>query len=155
VAARIRDAAGQVIEDAVLVAPGPGGPDAGADPVAARAAGSAVAAAEAVLAEVGTGLSPARLDLAPGQSGTLEVTVASRAASAIRGEVQLISPAGSWEFIPEWTTGFAVAARDSAVLRFAVTAPATARRGQRWWVIAKVMYFGRARYSEPAEVVVG
>jgi alpha-mannosidase len=149
VTARISDPAGQVIEDAVLVASGGDVPAAGLDPAAAWAAGT-----PAVLAEAEIALSPARLDLAPGQPGHLEVAVDSRAASAIRGEIQLISPAGSWEFIPEWTTGFAVAAGDRAVLRFAVTAPATARRGARWWVLAKVMYFGRARYSEPAEVVV-
>jgi hypothetical protein len=46
------------------------------------------------------------------------------------------------------------AAGKTAVLRFPVTVPAAARHGQRWWVLAKVMYFGRTRYSEPVEVII-
>jgi hypothetical protein len=39
-------------------------------------------------------------------------------------------------------------------MAFTVTAPATARPGQHWWALVKVMYFGRVRYSEPAAVTV-
>ena len=160
VAARIRDHAGQVIEDAVLVssssppvspgsapaAPGsaPATPDA-----AAREAGL-----RAVTAEAGLELTPRQLRLAPGEAGSVEVTLASHAASELRGEIQLLSPAGSWAFVPGWTAGWAVAAGDCARIRFTVSAPADARPGQRWWVLAKVMYFGRVRYSEAAEVIV-
>jgi hypothetical protein len=35
-----------------------------------------------------------------------------------------------------------------------VTVPATARPGQHWWGLVKVMFFGRVRYSEPAAVTV-
>ena len=44
----------------------------------------------------------------------------------------------------------AVGAEDT--LRFDVVAPATARPGEQWWAIVKVMYFGRVLYSEPVEV---
>jgi hypothetical protein len=37
-------------------------------------------------------------------------------------------------------------------MSFTVSAPATARPGQHWWALVKVMYFGRLRYSEPAVV---
>ena len=166
VAARIRDEAGQLIEDAVLVAPGAAGGAAetgraadiggAADPGGAggiRAAWEQATAA--ITAEADLRISPRELVLAPGGAGVIEVALDSRAASEIRGEAQLISPVGSWEFLPRWTTGFAVAAGNSALLKFPLAAPATARPGQRWWVIAKVMYFGRVRYSEPAEVAVG
>jgi alpha-mannosidase len=148
VTARIADHAGQVIEDAVLVTAGPAAPP-GEDAGAAWERG-----ARAITAEAGLDITPRQLELAPGDAGAFEVTLDSHAASGIRGEVQLISPAGSWEFVPEWTAGFAVAAGESVTLSFPVTAPADARPGQRWWVLAKVMYFGRVRYSEAAEVAV-
>ena len=31
---------------------------------------------------------------------------------------------------------------------------ATARPGEQWWAIVKVMYFGRLQYSEPVEVTI-
>jgi hypothetical protein len=34
------------------------------------------------------------------------------------------------------------------MLTFRVAVPRDARPGQRWWALAKVMYFGRLRYSE-------
>ena len=94
------------------------------------------------------------LRLAPGEAGVIEVEVASRAASEIRGEVQLISPAGSWPFLGAWTSAFSAAPGAAALLSFPVTAPADARPGQRWWALAKVMYFGRARYAEPVEIII-
>jgi hypothetical protein len=32
---------------------------------------------------------------------------------------------------------------------------AAARAGSQWWALAKVMYFGRVIYSEPASIEVG
>ena len=150
VAARIRDHAGQAVEDAALITAGG---------VAASAADAPDEAAweqglRAITGELDLDLGPRRLQLAPGEAGAVEVTLASHATSALRGEVQLISPEGSWAFLPRWSTGFSVAPGDRARLSFAVTAPARARPGQRWWVLAKAMYFGRVRYSEAAEVVI-
>ena len=159
VAAQIRDHAGQVIEDAVLVAAGaPGGVAAGAgsgaDPPRAELVAEYEAELRAISAEVELTVSSPELTLSPGATGDLEIVVDNHAASAIRGEVQLISPAGSWACVPQWTAGFGAEAGKSAALRFPVTVPADARPGQRWWVLAKVMYFGRARYSEPVEVII-
>jgi hypothetical protein len=152
VTARIADHAGQVIEDAALITADPPGPPDGGTPDGIAAAWER--GARAITAEADLDIAPRQLELAPGDAGAVEVTLASHAASDLRGEVQLISPAGSWEFVPEWTAGFAVAAGKSVTLSFPVTAPADARPGQRWWVMAKVMYFGRVRYSEAAEVAV-
>jgi hypothetical protein len=152
VAARIRDHAGQLIEDAALItADRPTPPDGGTPDDAAAAWERG---ARAISAEADLDIAPRQLELAPGDAGAIEVTLASHAGSDLRGEVQLISPAGSWEFLPEWTAEFAVAGGKSVTLSFPVTAPADARPGQRWWVMAKVMYFGRVRYSEAAEVAV-
>jgi hypothetical protein len=95
------------------------------------------------------------LRLVPGEAGVIEVAVASRAASEIRGEVQLISPAGGWPFLERWTSDFSAGPRGTALLSFPVTAAAGTRPGQRWWALAKVMYFGRTRYAEPVEVIIG
>src|SRR6185437_7565696 len=128
--------AGQQIEDAVLVAVGEDAPE--------PAAGW-----------LGPGLLAASDTEALAVAAEAEVTVVSRAASEIRGEVQLISPAGSWPFLGAWTSAFSAAPGGAALLGFPVTAPADARPGQRWWALAKVMYFGRARYAEPVEIIIG
>ena len=95
------------------------------------------------------------LRLAPGEAGVIEVTVRNRAASEIRGEAQLISPFGSWPFQGAWTSGFSAAAGAAALLSFDVAAPADARPGEQWWALVKVMYFGRVRYTEPVEIIIG
>jgi hypothetical protein len=150
-----------VIEDAVLIATGapvspsaPVSPGARAEPVRAEIIAAHDSELEAASAEVDLTVTSRELTLRPGGTGELEIVVANRAASAIRGEVQLISPAGSWDCLPKWTTGFSAEAGTSAALRFPVTVAADARPRQRWWVIAKVMYFGRTRYGEPVEVIV-
>jgi alpha-mannosidase len=162
VAAQLSDHLGQLIEDAVLVVTAA----AGTAPALTAAAGGATGLPQAELvaeyeaglralsAEADVTVSGPELTLTPGQSGDIEIVVDNHAASAIRGEVQLISPAGSWACVPDWAGGFEAAAGKTAVLHFPVTVPAAARRGQRWWVLAKVMYFGRTRYSEPVEVTI-
>jgi hypothetical protein len=37
-------------------------------------------------------------------------------------------------------------------LEYPVSFPATARPGSHWWALAKVMYFGRVRYTESAQI---
>jgi alpha-mannosidase len=156
VTARICDEAGQQIEDAVLVAAGETGP-AGAlaalDPAALLVA--AEADKRAIEAEADLTVASRELTLAPGETGEIEVSVASRTAGAIHGEVQLISPWGSWACLPQWATGFSADAGAAATLGFPVTVPADARPGQRWWAVAKVMYWGRTRYSESVEIIIG
>jgi hypothetical protein len=88
----------------------------------------------------------------PGGAGTIEVLVRNRTGSAIRGEAQLISPHGSWQRATPWTLGFALAAGAEDTLRFELAMPASARPGEQWWAIVKVMYFGRVLYTEPVEV---
>jgi alpha-mannosidase len=45
-----------------------------------------------------------------------------------------------------------VAPGETALLEFAVKLPATARPGTHWWALAKLMYFGRVRYTSPTEI---
>jgi len=91
--------------------------------------------------------------LRPGERGELTVTVTSGARSDIAARVQLISPWHTWELVPEWDTGVAVAAGDSATLALPVVVPVGTVAGA-WWVVVKVAAAGRLHYGEPVELVV-
>jgi alpha-mannosidase len=155
-AARIRDEHGHVIEDTAMVAVGERRwPDPALPPEEALEVMQAdfiAAAAEMELAV----LTP-ELRLTPGSRDEVRISVTTRLASEAHGEAQLVSPFGTWELVSPPTQGFSVTAREPAVLRFGVTAPATARPGTRTWALAKVMYFGRVRYSQavPINIVAG
>ncbi|HUC24889.1 MAG TPA: glycoside hydrolase family 38 C-terminal domain-containing protein [Streptosporangiaceae bacterium] len=151
--AQIEDLSGQVIEDSALIAigqPPPPRTDLPLDEVLAMQRADRTA----VDSEVDVSLITPSLAITPGGSGRLEVAVRNRADSAIHGEAQLISPYGSWRQTGPWTTSFEIEAGDERTLTFAVGIPATARPGERWWAIVKLMYFGRLHYTEPAEVTV-
>ncbi|HUA42701.1 MAG TPA: glycoside hydrolase family 38 C-terminal domain-containing protein [Streptosporangiaceae bacterium] len=154
VSAHIEDAAGQVIEDTALLAIGqPPAPR--LDVPLADAVAMQRAAQTAQDGEVDVSLISPSLAIRPGGSGSIDVAVRNLTSSAIRGEAQLLSPYGSWQLARPWTTGFAVAAGQAETLRFDVAVPPTARPGEQWWAVVKVMYFGRVAYTEPAEVTLG
>jgi alpha-mannosidase len=151
VAARTGDDLGQVLEDAALVTIGePPGPVPGQPRAELMAALDADR--EARDAEIAVDLLPAGLDLAPGECGTLTVRLANRTAGAIRGECQLATPFGTWAQTRPWIRGFAAAPGETVDLDYTVTAPAGARPGSHWWALAKLMYFGRVRYTDSAEI---
>ena len=153
VAARIRDGQGLVVEDTAMVAVGERRwPDPELSPeegLELMLADSVAAAAEVELAVLTT-----QVRVAPGGRGELLVQVTSGIGSQLRGEAQLISPFGTWRLLGPPTRGFTAAPGESAVLRFAVTAPADTRPGARWWALVKVSYFGRVRYTEAVPVIV-
>jgi alpha-mannosidase len=131
--ARIGDSHGQVLEDTVTV-------------------GSLDPALTAVFGSGGP------VTLEPGSSATLELTVASDAASQVRGEAQLISPFGTWGqdgvTIEPWTSGFSVSPEESTVLRFTVTAPPDARPGAQWWAMVRIGWFGRVLYTPTVPITI-
>jgi hypothetical protein len=146
--ASIADAAGQICQDAIVVAVGELPPPPEGAPLEdllpwLEAAGLAEAG-EAELTSL-TG----HLALPPGGHGQIAVRLANATHSELHGEAQLISPHGSWAAVTPWTTGFSAGPGGSATLTFDVAVPANARPGQRWWALVKVMFFGRLRYSEP------
>jgi alpha-mannosidase len=155
-AARIRDEHGHLIEDTAMVAVGERRwPDPALPPEEAlelMQADFVAAAAEVELAV----LTP-ELRLAPGGRGEVVVSVTSRLASEVHGEAQLVSPFGTWAMLSPLAQGFSAAPHEPAMLRFEVAVPSTARPGARWWALAKVMYFGRVRYSQviPLNIVAG
>ena len=146
-AARIRDRAGQQLEDAALVTvgeqvrPSPGGS-------AAELIERYLADEQATAAELDISLPARELVLRPGGHGEVAVRLANGTAAGLRGEAQLVSPFGSWGQARPWTQGFAVGPGQDVTLRYSVTAAPAARHGQAWWVLIKVMYFGRVRYTE-------
>ena len=153
VAARISDGLGQMLEDTLLVTVGEAGPpDASLEPeeLFFRMQSDVQALAGEAAIEV---LTP-KLWLAPGESGELTVKVTSRLGSQLRGEVQLISPVGTWQTTSPWTQAVAVAPGGETAVSFGVTVPATAEPGWESWLLVKLMYFGRVRYSPAISLTV-
>jgi alpha-mannosidase len=152
VTARIADR-GQFFEDAVLVSVGePAAPalDLPLDELFPLYLADQQRAAE----ELDLALLTPELRLRPGGRGEIVVRLVNATASQIRGEAQLVSPFGSWAQARPWTQGFTVEPGRDATLTTAVTAAGTARPGEHWWALVKVMYFGRLRYTEPASVTI-
>jgi alpha-mannosidase len=152
-AARIRDEHGHLIEDTAMVAVGEHRwPDPDLPPE--QALELMLAEASAAAAEVELAVLTPQVRAAPGGRGELLVSVTSQLASQVRGEAQLVSPFGTWAMLSPRAQGFSAAPGEPAVLRFAVTVPATAQPGTTWWALVKVMYFGRVRYSPAIPVTV-
>jgi alpha-mannosidase len=153
VAARITVGDGQVLEDAVLVSVGePAAP--ALDLPLEELFPLYLADQQKAAAELDLALDGSQLRLPPGGSGLVTATLRNATRSPVRGEAQLVSPFGSWAETAPWTRGFTAAPDQSIALDFTVTVPATARPGQHWWALVKVMYFGRVRYSDPVAVTV-
>jgi alpha-mannosidase len=117
--------AGSTVEDVLLI---------GAEPVALDAT-----------------LDRTELLLRPGQSASLTLRLDNPAGYAVHGEVQTISPWGTWTMLSPDTQAFHVAAGGVATVRIGVTVPGHATSGE-WWVLAKVMWFGRVAYTRPARI---
>jgi alpha-mannosidase len=132
VAARIEDELGQLLEDVVTVDVGPGmeGQEVTAEPLVGE------------------------LRLSSGQRARLGFRLTSRAASGVRGEVQLSGPFGSWALTAPRSRGFEVAPGASRVVWFDATCPPNHRSGS-WWLVARVLYFGRCVYLPPVWLRVG
>jgi uncharacterized membrane protein len=153
VAARIRDAFGQQFEDTALVTVGePGGPDASQPPEELFV--RLQTDVQALAAEADLEMLTPAVRLAPGQRGELTVRVASQLRSELRGEVQLISPIGTWQATAPWTQAVTVAPGGAETVGFGVTIPATAEPGWQSWLLVKLMYFGRVRYSQAIPLTV-
>ncbi|MBV9383462.1 MAG: glycoside hydrolase [Streptosporangiaceae bacterium] len=151
--ARVRDGLGQVLEDTAMVAIGePGKPNSRlpAEELFVRLQEDLRTQAGEVSLTV---LTP-ELRLAPGEQGALRVRITSRLASELRGEAQLLSPFGSWTAVDPWIQDVRADPGGSATLSYPVTAPATAQPGQHWWLLVKLMYFGRVLYSEAVPLAI-
>jgi alpha-mannosidase len=151
VTAQIDGPAGQLIEDSALLAIGQPRPPSRDLPAPDQQA-MHDAAETATAGELDLSIISPTVLLRPGTAGAVEAVARNRTMSAVRGEAQLVSPHGSWRWAAPWTQGFALAPGAEDTLRFDLAAPATARPGEQWWAIVKIMYFGRVLYSEPVDV---
>ncbi len=153
VTARINDGAGQVLEDAALVSVGEPAPPA-LDLPLDELLPLYLADQQATTDELDLRLLTPDPRLRPGSRGEIAVRLGNATRSQIRGEARLLSPFGSWAGTRPWAQGFTADPAGEVTLTFALTVPATARPGQHWWALVKVMYFGRVRYTEPAAVTI-
>jgi alpha-mannosidase len=134
-AARIRDPYGQVLEDVIALG------EAGAD---------------GLLAELG----PAVLAVAPGGTGRLGLRLTNPGGGPLRGEVQLLSPYGTWGdtgdelAVQPWIQGYELPAGGSTTLGFTVRAAATARAGGHWWALARITCLGEVLYTASVSLLV-
>ena len=136
------------LEDAALVTVGEQVRPSPGRPAAEELIERYLADEQATAAELDISLPARELVLRPGGHGEVAVRLANGTAAGLRGEAQLVSPFGSWGQARPWTQGFAVGPGQDVTLRYSVTAAASARHGQASWVLVKVMYFGRVRYTE-------
>jgi len=81
-----------------------------------------------------------------GGRNTIGVRLTNTTRDEIRGEAQLVSPWGTWEWLPSVLAGFVVAPGGSVDVDFEVTVPADAAAGHAW-ALPKVMWFGRTQYA--------
>ncbi|MFA9445049.1 glycoside hydrolase family 38 C-terminal domain-containing protein [Egicoccus sp. AB-alg6-2] len=95
-----------------------------------------------------------RVHATEGHPGELLVDLHNHVAGDVRGEVQVVSPWGTWDELGPWTTGFAVAGGGRSTVRFTLTCPVGAS-GVTSWALVKVMYFGRVLYTRSVPVVFG
>ena len=91
--------------------------------------------------------------VSPGGSATVTLTLRNRTRSQIRGEVQVASPWGTWEWVARPIRGVVVAAGATTTVEIEVAPPADTVPGHAW-LMAKVMWFGRAQYTETVRLEV-
>ncbi|GLX99269.1 glycoside hydrolase family 38 C-terminal domain-containing protein [Herbidospora sp. NBRC 101105] len=82
----------------------------------------------------------------PGKRSRLPVTLTNRAGFAIRGEIQVLGPWGTWEVTGPLIRPLEIAPGEETVLDVVADVPLGMRPGD-WWVLVKAMWFGRVSYS--------
>ncbi|MFH9352779.1 NEW3 domain-containing protein [Kitasatospora sp. NPDC017646] len=146
---------GQQIEDVVTIAVGdlpgllPVSGEAPEDWTAAQGTGAATARDTGLSVDV----SHDCLHLTAGGRASLGLTLTNHTRGEIRGELQLVSPWGTWEAISDPVRGFTVPAGSSVSVDFAIAAPGSTDPGA-YWALAKVMWFGRCQYAPTVALVV-
>ncbi|MDH6132051.1 alpha-mannosidase [Kitasatospora sp. MAA4] len=91
--------------------------------------------------------------VAPGGRARLEVVLTNRTRGEIRGELQTVSPWGSWAAIGAPVCGFTLAPGERRTVGFDVAPPPDTDPGA-YWAVTKVMWFGRCQYAPTVELVV-
>ncbi|XVV06531.1 glycoside hydrolase family 38 C-terminal domain-containing protein [Actinosynnema sp. CA-248983] len=91
--------------------------------------------------------------VAPGGRSVVAVTLANDSSSTVDGEAMPVSPWGTWGFVGPYAKGFSVPAGGVGRVEFEVDVPVDTEPGA-WWVLVKLMWFGRVQYTPaiPVEV---
>ena len=96
---------------------------------------------------------PTDVELAPGATAQLTVTVGSDACAGLALEAHLISPWGTWEWLNPAACGAVVPARGTVQLSFDVAPPVWQEPGE-WWALVRVGCAGRLVYTPAVKVTV-
>ncbi|MBV9516072.1 MAG: alpha-mannosidase, partial [Mycobacteriaceae bacterium] len=96
---------------------------------------------------------PEAVDVGPGETARLAVTVGTDARADLSVEAQLISPWGTWEWIGPAAVGATLPAAGHVQLEFDVSPPAWVDPGE-WWALVRVACAGRLVYSPAVRVAV-
>lgn len=99
-------------------------------------------------------LSSTSLELAAGHPTSLTVTLHNRTRSEVRGEVQIASPWGTWDWVDQAVRAVVVAPGGRTEVEVVVRPPGDAQPGHSW-LLPKVMWFGRAQYADSVRLEVG
>lgn len=91
--------------------------------------------------------------LAAGDTGTVDVELATPAHGLVNAEVQLLTPYGIWESTPGWSTRVELSGPGSVVHELTVAVPRSADPGT-YWILVKVMGAGEIVYSPAIPFVV-
>jgi alpha-mannosidase len=84
--------------------------------------------------------------VAAGDRTILPVRLTNTSRSEIRGELQAVSPYGSWDFVNPAAQGFSVPPGDTGEAGIELAPPPHTAPGT-WWLMAKVNWYGRIAYS--------
>ncbi|WP_066372349.1 glycoside hydrolase family 38 C-terminal domain-containing protein [Herbidospora mongoliensis] len=81
-----------------------------------------------------------------GERAPLPVTLTNHAPFAIRGEIQVLGPWGTWGVTGPLIHPLDIGPGESRTLDVVAEVPVGMRPG-RWWLLVKAMWFGRVSYS--------
>jgi alpha-mannosidase len=93
------------------------------------------------------------ITLRPGDRTFLRATLVSRYRSPVHAVAHLVGPVDTWDLTPQWVAGVRVDGDSRAWVDFPVAVPADTRPGS-WWLLVKLMYAGRVRYTESVRLTV-
>jgi alpha-mannosidase len=96
---------------------------------------------------------PEAVEVKPGDSARLSVTVGTDAHADLAVEAHLISPWGTWEWMGPGVSGVELRARGTVELGFDVAPPVWVEPGE-WWALIRVAAAGQLIYSPAVKVTV-
>lgn len=96
---------------------------------------------------------PAPVEVKPGETARLSVTVGTDARTDLSAEAHLISPWGTWDWMGPAAAGARLPAGGSVEIGFNVAPPAWTEPGE-WWALIRVGCAGRLIYTPAVKVTV-